>query len=213
MKAKWQFLVFLAVLSAVVLGLSQFVVCQKSPIVSVTPSYVSAREGDALAFNVTISDVENLYGIDLTIGWNNSMLIAQNVTPHLGVESQAGGVLHETVDYPIIIVESALSQETGQYRLVATSQGAAASFNGTGIIASIVFNVTKAGKSEISVQSELADHPQPGETISELIIHEDVGSSLDVSPIPEFPQMAVLAILAVGVAVTVIWSKKWKKTN
>jgi hypothetical protein len=171
------------------------------------------REGETVAFNITVTDVENLYGIDMTIEWNNSLLNAQSSVTLLGVETHPGGVLHEAKDYPVIIVEDSLSQETGQYRLVATSQGSADSFNGTGVAVSIVFNVTKPGSSEIRVQSELADHPQSGETTSELIIHQVVNGSVDALPIPEFPEITILAIIAIGVSISVLYSRKLSKKN
>ncbi len=161
-----------------------------------------------MSFNVTLSNVENLYGIDVIVRWNSTALQVLSATSVLGVESHPTGVLHETVDYPIITVEDNATQEIGEYHLVATSQGSADSFNGSGTIATLTFNITNAGRSDITVQSELADHPLVGETTSELIAHNDLGGSVDAVPIPEFTEIAVLSFLVVIVSAVLLYSKK-----
>lgn len=212
MRTKWHILRLVLLSGLLVLGFVQLSNAQNaSTAVSVVPSHVTAQQGETLIVNVTISNVENLYGIDLTLRWNNSMLSLQDFSSQMGVESRPGGILHEDAEYPVIIVQDNASQSIGEYYLVATSQGSADSFNGSGTIVTLTFNVTAAGKSEISVQSELADHPQPGETTSELIPHSDGSSTIDAAPIPEFPETAALIALAAIVTMALLYSKIRKK--
>ena len=66
----------------------------------------------------------------------------------LGVESCPEGVLHETASDPLYIADDTVSQELGEYTLVATSVGSASAFNGNGIIATLTFNVTKRAQQD-----------------------------------------------------------------
>jgi hypothetical protein len=214
-KAKLSILVLMFVYALLVIYLIQDVNAQSAgPVVSVVPAQSNVRVGETLTVNITISNVENLYGIDVTFNWNRSTLQLQSATFNLGVEYHSNGVLHEASGSPIIVAEGNASQETGEYHIVATSQGTADSFNGSGTIATITFNVTGTEHSKLSLTSELADHPMPGETTSEFIAHNDVGGSVDSAAIPEFPKVAILMLLAVFVTAALLFSKKiFKKTR
>ena len=208
MKAKLCIFVLTFVCALLIVYPIQAVEAQSGTVVSVEPAQSNVRVGETVTLNITISNVENLYGVDVTFNWNNSELQLQSATSNLGVESHPQGVLHEASGMPIIVAEENASQEIGEYHLVATSQGTADSFNGSGTIATLTFNVTSLGHSEIRLTSELADHPQPGETTSEFITHNDVGGSVDAATIPEFPEVAVLLLLAVFVTAAMVFSKK-----
>jgi hypothetical protein len=187
----------------------------QSAAVSVVPAQNAVNVGETLTVNITISNVQNLYGIDVTVNWNSSALQILKVTDWLGVESYAGGVLHETPSYPVEIAVNDTSREAGAYQIVATSQGAADPFSGSGTIATLTFNVTGTGQSTINLVSELADHPAIGETNSEPIAHSDFGASVNAASIPEFPQIVGLGLLLVIGAVVLLCSKKLfeKKKN
>ena len=177
-------------------------------VVSVVPEVNAGRVGETFIVNITLSNVQNLYGVDVTLNWNASILQFVSATSLLGVESHPGGVLHEAVT----IAEDGTSEEVeGEYNLVATSMNPADSFNGSGTIATITFNVTKVGHSDLTLQSELADHPLP-EEFSALIDHTDVSGSFD-AVIPEFPSAFVVATLIVVVTVVLLFSKKLLKKN
>jgi len=177
-------------------------------VVSVVPEVDTGRVGETFTVNITLSNVPNLYGVDVTLDWNASILQFISATSLLGVESHPGGVLHDAVS----IAANGLSEEVeGEYNLVATSVNPAASFNGSGTIATITFNVTKVGHSDLTLQSELADHPLPDE-VSNLIDHIDASGSFD-SVIPEFPSAFAVATLLVVVTVGLLFSKKLHKKN
>jgi hypothetical protein len=180
-----------------------------STTVKVEPNQSIAKIGEPLTVNITVNDVENLYGIDLTLTWDNTILSLTSAMPTLGVETYPTGVLHEASDAPVSIVENNASQQTGQYRLVATSQNPASSFNGTGNIATLTFNVTKTGNTQLAIVSELADHPIPEQT-SEQIVHTDASGSLEVV-IPEFPSITILALFLIGAACVLLFSKRLLK--
>ncbi len=176
-------------------------------VVSIQPQTSSAKVGETFTVNITLSNVQNLYGIDVTLDWNASILKVVSTASRLGVESHSGGILHE----PINVVEDSASQATGEYHLVATSQNPADSFNGSGTIATLTFNVTQLGHSGLDLQSDLADHPLPDE-VSTLIDHTDVSGSFD-AVIPEFPGVFALALVLVLATVGLLFSKKLSKKN
>ena len=215
MKAKLCIIVLTLVCALLVICPIQAALAQGSSgtVISVVPAQSNVGLGEILTVNITIGNVENLFGLDVTFNWNSSVLHLQSATSNLGVESHSNGVLHEASGSPIIVAEDNASQESGQYHLVATSQGAADSFNGSGTIATLTFNVTSTGHSNLGLTSELADHPLPGETTSEFIAHNNVGGSVDSAAIPEFPEVAILMLLAGFVTAALLFSKKSFKKN
>jgi hypothetical protein len=175
-------------------------------VVSVVPQMNSARVGDTFTVNVTVSNVQNLYAVEVTLTWNSSVLRVQDVSLQLGVESHPGGVLHETQNASVLVAESNVTEEAGQYYLVATSVSPAASFSGSGTIASIRFNVTSVGHSEIELRTVLANYPLQDDT-STPIDHTDVSGSID-AVVPEFPSIVIVAVLLVFVTGALLLSKR-----
>jgi hypothetical protein len=178
-------------------------------VVAVKPSAVSPQVGEAFTVNITVSDVENLYALDVLLTWNASILRVQSVQTLLGVESHSGGVLHETLpDAAVYIVENNISQEAGEYHLVATSVAPAPSFNGSGTIATITFTVLSTGRTALILSSELADYNPEG---SNPINHEDVSGTVEAL-IPEFPATFALTVLMLVTAtVALVYARMGKK--
>jgi len=172
--------------------------------VVVNPATTNAFLGETITINITISNVQNLYGLDVTLLWNPSALTIQNVNLRLGVESYLDGILHGTPSGEIFIQENTTDQENGEYRLVATSVAPAPSFSGSGNIAIITFNVTSTGNSELVLITELADYNPSG---SNLIDHTDVNGSVN-SVIPEFPSAIAISLMLILVTMGVLFSKK-----
>src|SRR4030067_3056877 len=120
-------IVLLSICALFTLYSAQLVSAQ-STTVKVEPSTTTPVVGETLTVNITISNVQNLYGVDVTLRWNTSALKVLSNTSLLGVESHPNGVLHES----ILIAEASASQQIGAYTLVATSTSPAASFSGSG---------------------------------------------------------------------------------
>jgi hypothetical protein len=181
--------------------------------------------GDSLTVTIKISNVQNLFGVDITLSWNPSILSVVSATSQLGVELHPGGVLHETSSYQIEVVDDTASQSTGQYHLLATSTGSASPFSGSGNIATLTFRVINPGSTRLALTSELADHPAAGVNAN-LIVHTDTADSVSavasgtsttptptktqssITPqpstsIPEFSNVALIAILIIVISATV----------
>src|SRR5665648_189244 len=205
-----------------------FVSCvsAQGTIVKAEASTTHPHVGDTLTVNIKISGVQNLFGVDVTLNWNPSVLSIISATSQLGVESHLGGVLHETSNYPIEVVDDIASQSTGQYRLLATSTGSASPFSGSGAIVTLTFRVTNPGSTGLALTSELSDHPAAGGTPN-LIEHADTVDSVSAlasgslttptptsapetstSPqpsttIPEFSNIALITSLVIVLSATI----------
>jgi hypothetical protein len=179
--------------------------------VSAVPSTSTPLLGETFTVNITVANVQNLYGIDVTFRWNASVLQVLKVNSRLGVESHPDGVLHEILpNAKIEIIEDSVSQAIGEYHIVATSVNPAPSFSGNGNIALITFNVTSLGHSELELETELADYPASGEP-SNLIEHTDVAGAISV--IPEFPSIIAVALFLSLATAAVAFSKKRLKNT
>src|SRR5512139_2178608 len=102
------------------------------PVVRVLPSETDVLVGDTFSISVVVESVENLYGLDVTLRWDSSLVQFQSVDLRLGVESHSGGVLHEDFGAEIYVADSNASE--AEYHLAATSVGPASSFNGSGTV-------------------------------------------------------------------------------
>jgi len=177
--------------------------------VTVNPASTNALLGKTITINITLSNVQNLYGLDVTLLWNPSALKIQNVNLRLGVESYADGVLHQVAGTDIFVEENNADQANGEYHLVATSVAPAPSFSGSGTIASITFNVTDIGHSELILTTELGDYNPSG---SNLIDHTDVNGSVD-SVIPAFPRATTISLVLIFVITTIVLSTRLGKSH
>ena len=148
--------------------------------VRVEPYANTACVGGFFTVNVTLAAVQNLYGVEVTIRWNASILQVVAVNLRLGVESYSDGVLHE----PIFIAENETIQEEGKYLLAGTSTAPAPPFNGSGNIVRITFKVTNMGDSKLDLETKLSDWPPPEREprISWPIEHTTIDGFFDMNP-------------------------------
>jgi len=199
-------LLFILIATLLTLSLIQPAFQQSSgnTTVAVNPPTTNALLGETIKVNITLSNVQNLYGVDVTLFWDPSALTIQNVNLRLGVESHSDGVLHETASAEIFVQNNTMDQENGEYHLVATSVAPAPSFSGSGNIASITFNVTGIGHSELILTTELADYNPSG---GNLIDHTDVNGAVD-SVIPEFPSVIAISLMLILVTTTAVFFKR-----
>jgi hypothetical protein len=202
------------IMFTLIFGLLVFVPIQAASVqaassttVNVVPSSSTRLLGETFTVNITISNVQNLYALDVTLSWNTSVLQVLNVNSRLGVESHSDGVLHENLpNYPIDILEESLSPETGEYHIAATSVGQASSFSGSGNVAILTFNVTNFGQTGFGLESELADQLVPGEQNANFIEHTDSIGTVNI--IPEFPSIIAVGLLLAFATTVVVFSKK-----
>jgi hypothetical protein len=179
------------------------VVSAQTTTVRATSSSLQPHVGDTVTVNITISNVQNLFGVDVTFNWNTAVLKLISAKSLLGDESI--GVLHQTSSYPLYVVSDLASQDTGEYSLVATSTGSAPAFSGNGIIATLKFNVTSQGAMGLQLDSDLSDHPAAGQT-SNFITHTDTVDQF--SAIPEYQNLIVITTIMALASAALVVSKK-----
>lgn len=158
--------------------------CQSGTTVKVQKSLSQIVVGQSVVVSVVLTDVVNLYGVEAILKWDPLILQATNIDLRLGVESKADGVLHEAPTSPyIFIAEDNLDQNSGEYRLVATSMAPASAFSGSGNIVKITFNSIKSGNSVLDLETELSDYPEEGRDprVSNPIQHTTIDSSILVT--------------------------------
>jgi hypothetical protein len=213
----------LTLLICMVISLSfVYTVSAQTTVVSAEASSSQPQVGDTLTVNIKISNAQNLYGLDVTLDWNPQVLQLVTATPQLGVESHSGGVLHESSTYPIDIATNSASQDTAEYHLVATSQGASTpAFTGSGTIATVTFTVKSTGQTglalsdvELSVQSSgKMNLVTPATTVTAVNPNSTVTSTPGASPtVPEYPALtlvivALIAVVAVSVSTKLLKNK------
>ncbi|UCH32429.1 MAG: hypothetical protein JSV05_03355 [Candidatus Bathyarchaeota archaeon] len=134
-----------------------------STTVKVEPHQSFAEVGEAFTVGITLNNVENLYGLEVEIFWNASILNVTKIDSRLGRESHENGVLHEIPSTALVqIYQNKTIQELGKHIIAASSIAPAPSFNGSGNIMLITFTVTSTGTCDIRLAAKLYDKPPPG---------------------------------------------------
>jgi hypothetical protein len=177
-------------------------------VVEVVPYAISAGVGQSFTINVTVLDVQNLYGLEATINWSPSVLEPVKIDVRLGYTD---GVLYNSssTTMPTIAENSTMD---GQYVIAATSTAPAPSYNGSGNIVRITFEVINSGSSSIGLESQLADYPPPNRDppYSLPIEHTTIGGSF-TSVVPEIPSSAIFLVFMILTASALVVSKKMIK--
>jgi len=125
--------------------------------VRVEPFSSFADPDNNFTINIHLMNIQNLYGVEVRLLWNASLLrlIRANVT--LGVQSYPQGILNE----PVEVFYNKIDNDIGEYLLVATSTSPAEPFNGNGNIVTLTFIVTNQGSCILTLKTKLADWPPP----------------------------------------------------
>lgn len=175
---------------------------EPSTTVSLTPTDSSAGVAETFDVNVTITNVQNLYGVEVTLNWNSTVLEAADIDVRLG---QTDGALYN----PVYIVEN--TTEQGKYTISASSTNPAPSFNGTGIVITLTFRVIGMGNSVLALESQLYDHPSPDE-VSQPIAHSTLDGSFH-GIVPEFPDVILMLTAVILMSAVAIYFVKCKGSN
>jgi len=115
------------------------------PIVRVEPANHTASVGSTFSVNVTISDVVDLYGLDIRLGWGPTVLSYVSKSVRIPVEDRPGGVLHK----PVVPIKDTVDRTAGTYQVAYASLAPASSFNGSGTVVTITFKVLVEGECEL----------------------------------------------------------------
>jgi hypothetical protein len=145
----------------VLLAISVFIVLPNQMVkaqtatISVVPQNNPVTVGQTLTINIKISNVQNLYGVDIALTWDTSMLKLVSNQTFVPV-SNGVGILNPQV----LFVQESADQSTGEYNLVATSENPAGPFSGSATVATLTFTVTSTGSSTLTLKSSTSSTPQ-----------------------------------------------------
>ncbi|MBS7620887.1 hypothetical protein KEJ32_02020, partial [Candidatus Bathyarchaeota archaeon] len=154
-----------------------------------------------------VVDVQNLYGLEVVVRWDISLLQLVSVDIRLGVNSNHDGVLYE----PFINITQ---ENIGEYIIGATSYTPAPPFNGSGNIIRITFEGIDNGESIIELETKLYDYPPPDRKPRESLPIPHTTIDGNVTIIPEFSNMIILAIfLILATVILTLLTRNKEKTK
>lgn len=168
------------------------------PVAKVEPQTVSADLYQTFNVSIVVADIQGLYGFEITLNWDPTILKIVKANHQIGVEDYPGGILHK----PVIIPRDNVSQDHGLYLVAAACVNPAGSFNGTGTVAVLTFNVTSVGTCTLFLDAELASDARQGQ--SQPIDHQTVNGYFGRQPTQELDWKALVAPCAVIVIVLVL---------
>jgi len=170
---------------------------QQATISVVPASYTSPTVGSSFAVNVTVQNVEDLYGWSLQLFYPNNALNGTSVTQ--GPFLKAGG------NSPIFIIINFTDNYNATYGVVyalCTRQGEVPGVNGAGTLATITFTSTSTSSAQIL---HLADIELSNSTPGPISFTSVDG---EVTVLPEFSAVLILPLLVASTIVAVVLRKK-----
>ena len=202
-----KFTISVTILQILVFYLNPIIIAQNSAqtIVKVDPPTISVNKGEVFTVNITVIDVQNLYGVEVDVRWNTSLLQLMDVDIRLGVNSHHDGVLYE----PFINITQ---ENTGEYTIAATSYTPAPPFNGSGNIIRITFQAIDDGETAIDLETKLYDYPPPDRVPreSQPIPYTTINGTIII--IPEFSNAIILVIfLIIATTLLTLLARNQKK--
>ena len=109
------------------------------------PTVLDLEPCQNFTIEVKIANITDLYGFDLKLSWDPSILEYVSHTVMVPVETHPGGVLHE----PVLPVKDKVDKDAGIYECAYSQMGDTPTFNGSGTIFSMTFHVVGLGNCEI----------------------------------------------------------------
>jgi hypothetical protein len=198
--------IFITIFQILVSYLNPITIAQNSAqtIVKVDPPTISVNKSDVFTVNITVIDVQNLYGVEVDVRWNTSLLQILGVDIRLGVNSHPDGVLYE----PFINITQ---ENIGEYVIGATSYTPAPSFNGSGNIIRITFQAVNNGETTIDLETKLYDYPPPDREPRESLPIPHTTMDGNIIIIPEFSNAITIAIFLILATLLTLLMRNKKK--
>lgn len=109
----------------------------------VDPEFTNVAPSGRFTILVKVANIEDFYGFDVMFSWNPAILDYVSHTVKIPVETYPDGVLHDLT----MIIKNDVNATAGTYWLAAATLSPDPSFNGTGIVFEMTFDVTALGTS------------------------------------------------------------------
>jgi len=145
---------------------------ESSVCVKVVPEAVfCGPPGDEFTVAVVVEDVGELYGLQIGLSWNATLLDYVSHTVTISVENHSNGILHE----PALILNDDVDPTLGTFEIAAACLYEAPSFNGSGTVFEITFLANTTGTCVLDIFiSNLADR------IAQVIDHNVTDGTVDI---------------------------------
>jgi len=147
----------------------------------IDPDFVSEPVGSNFTIAVKISNITNLFGLEIMLNWNPAVIEYINHTNKIPVETYPDGVLHE----PVLWLPVGFNTTAGDYQIAVASFGdpPPPSFNGSGTVFEMTFDVVNIGFSPIDIiLSNLATKPNATHPWGLPIPHEVINGTFNNGP-------------------------------
>jgi hypothetical protein len=142
-------LVFSLVISSLALS-SEPVLSQETPLLYVDPPSVEGLSpSQTFSITVKIANVTGLYGLDVRLQWDPTILDYVSHQAKIPVETYPEGVLYNTV----LMIKDTPDPVAGTYWVAASSLSPAPTFNGSGIVFEMTFEVIGIGQTPLEIYS------------------------------------------------------------
>ncbi|HVP40934.1 MAG TPA: cohesin domain-containing protein [Candidatus Krumholzibacteriaceae bacterium] len=191
--------IIVVVVFAVCLGLVGFARGDGTTI-SISPPSSTLPEsqiGNSFQVNITISNVPNLWFWTVRLNWDPAVLNVTNVEEGPFMQSAGQRLFLNTPPQP-----------TGYIKEITCSLLSKNSVSGNGILATVTFNVTASGQSDITLNETQLLQPDTGSGHAQITHTVDNGH---VIVVPEFPSWAIPAIILAATMAAAILTKKQLK--
>lgn len=190
----------------------QATAASESASVKVEPSNVYEPVGENFTITIEIENVGDLYGVDIILSWNASILRCINIKPMAGVEEHEGGILNGKT----LLLSNNVSRQGDQYQIVAQSLPPAMPFSGNGSVASLEFNVLQNGTCVLELFAVLASSASSGSSHS--IAHSTTNGFFGNASLQQFDwqtpaliaSLVIIIVLLVGAILYVKSGRKGK---
>lgn len=145
---------------------------ESSVYVKVVPEvFFGGPPGDEFTIAVMVEDVEELYGLQIGLSWNATLLDYVSHTVTISMENHSNGILHE----PALILNDYVDPTLGTFEIAAACLFEAPSFNGSGTVFEITFLANTTGTCVLDIFiSNLADR------IAQVIDHNAIDGMVDI---------------------------------
>lgn len=131
------------ILILVVISVYLFYVKKPTTTVYVNPETIKGTIGHTFTVNISVSDVEDLYGWQVKLEWNAQILEFVNVTEGSFLKNRGSTFFNEKFN------------ETGYLILDCTLIGDLSGANGSGVLAMIRFNVKESGSCSLKLSETI----------------------------------------------------------
>ena len=122
--------------------------------VFVDPELVNVGVGETFTVAIKVTNVENLYGVDIQFAWNTLILEYVSHVAKIPTDSYPDGILYA----PGMMIMDAANPTAGTYQVAYACMDPAPSFNGSGIIFEITFNVIDIGSCPLDITTSDLSH-------------------------------------------------------